>query len=285
MTRKISTIASIVFFSTLSFAWGPTGHRAVAEIAQRHLNLLSSKSINTLLKGSTLAEASTWADEVKYAPEFKEMVPLHFADVLPEFKSFNDAPPNSEGNVVIACQTLFNFLKSGDSKLLKPVPALTKIDRVMALKLLIHLVADIHQPLHIIDSKSKDGKSTQGENKIKVMWMNKEETNLHAVWDFQMIDSEKLSYEELANFSEHATDADREVWTKSTFADWANESLALRDQVFTFPDKQNYPPKAEPGISAPIAISYDYINANRETIRHRLDQAGLRLAYLLNKIF
>ena len=136
----------------------------------------------------------------------------------------------------------------------------------MYLRLLIHIVGDIHQPMHV--SRAED----QGGNKIKVMWFN-EPTNLHALWDDKLIESQKLSYTEFATSINHADKQQRKAWQQQLMSEWFFESYQLADKLYN-------------GITQPDQkLGYRYNYDNVAMLNNQLLKGGVRLAGLLNEIF
>lgn len=134
-----------------------------------------------------------------------------------------------------------------------------------ALRFLVHFVGDLHQPLHI-------GGTDRGGNAVTVNWMNRWHTNLHSIWDDEMVDFERLSYQEFARFLDHASDAEVARWQSGDSTAWADECIAMRKELYVFPD-------------GPKTISYGYVSAQRVRMREQLLKGGLRLAGLINGIF
>jgi hypothetical protein len=282
---KKTFILAITILSNVALAWGPTGHRAVAEIAQRHLRADVAKNLRDLLGGYSLAEVTNWADEIRNDSQYDAFKPLHYVHILPQFKSYSETTPADTGDVIVAIQTLMAYLKSNDTDKLKTVSALAGIDRPTAVKLLVHFVGDIHQPLHVLDANDKSGASIMGGNRLKVNWMNKWTSNLHSIWDDEMLDHERLSYSEMASFYDHATADEQKEWTSTPIPTWADEAVAFKAQVFAYPDKQTYGTNSEPGITDAINIGYGYLSVSRPIFRKRIEQGGIRLAFLLNSLY
>ena len=228
-------------------------------------------------------EVANWADEIKGDPKFNAFAPLHYADVYEEYKSYQDSPPVKGGDVVSAIETLTQFLQTKKTESLKQIPALSNIDAAVAVKLLVHFIGDVHQPLHVIEGKTSQGQPLLGGNIFRINWFKRWETNVHSIWDDEMVDFERLSYTEYASYLDHASQNQISTWINSSVVQWANESLSYRTQVYTFPDQK--PTSGEAGISFPVLVSYGYISANRDTLRLRLLQGGLRLGNVLNSIF
>ena len=141
----------------------------------------------------------------------------------------------------------------------------SKEDQEFYLKLMVHLVGDLHQPLHVGLADDKGG------NDFQVRWFNRG-TNLHRVWDSDMIDSNKMSYTELSdNMVQYP-----KKWIKAkqngSIDQWADEIHLVAEKVYQ---------SAEIGEKLGYRYSYDYFN----TARMQLYLAGIRLAKILNDIY
>lgn len=286
--RCLPVLLLATIFAPLMLAWGPTGHRVVAEIAQRHLKPAAREHIAQLLGSYSLAEVANWADELRSEPRFDKYKKLHFATVPDGFKSYRDAKPDSCGDIVAAIDALSAFLRTGSRNDLFTVKALTDksdgktsgacnpqetdpISAEAALRLLVHFMGDLHQPLHV-------GGTDLGGNRVQVNWMNRWQTNLHSAWDDEMVDFERLDYLEYARFLDHVSDADVAHWQMGDTIAWADEAVAMRAALYIFPDD-----KAP--LTGSHLVSYGYTSAQRGRMREQILKGGLRLAGLLNRIF
>jgi hypothetical protein len=139
-------------------------------------------------------------------------------------------------------------------------------EKRMYLRLLIHIVGDIHQPLHV--GREED----RGGNKIKVIWFG-QPTNLHAVWDEKLIDMQQLSYTEYTKAINHTTPATIAKWQQAPIVSWLYESYKLANKI--------YGDIKQPDQKLSYLYNYDYI----ETVNEQLLKGGVRLAGLLNQIF
>ncbi|MFT7619194.1 MAG: 5'-nucleotidase (lipoprotein e(P4) family) [Planctomycetota bacterium] len=238
-------------------AFGPTGHRVVAKIAEAHLSPRTKAVIHEILGTQSLIQISTWADEIRSDPRWRHAGPWHYVSIE-DGGSYRPGPMKSLGNPKDIVQAIAHF-RSVLKDLAQP-----KAKRAEALKWVVHLVADIHQPLHVGRSKDKGG------NSIKATWFG-EKTNVHAIWDEGLIESTKLSYTELSAFINHATEEEKTSWRQSTVMDWAKESMSHRDQVYSVPRSDR-------------SGSYVYAFKNLPLVKTRLNQAGIRLAAMLNAI-
>ncbi|MGZ3789917.1 MAG: S1/P1 nuclease [Bacteriovorax sp.] len=244
----------VLSYSPSAFSWGRTGHRIVGEIAQRNLDSKTLKAIRELAGDDDLSRLSTWPDEIRSDPKMGYTTPWHYVSI-PNGKTYFDQKRNKDGDVI---EALYRF----EDTLLDPKE--TKEHKLDALKFLVHMTGDVHQPLHVGLAEDRGG------NSIRVKWF-KTETNLHTIWDEELIDFEKLSFTEYTNYLNHFSKDEKNDWEKGSFIDWAKESQDLRPKVYDIPETAN--------------ISYEYNYKVKPIIEQRLKQAGLRLAYALNKIF
>lgn len=250
--KRIVLIAFILLpFS--GWAWGPTGHRVTGWIADKYLNSKAKKQLEKLLDHQSLAIVSTWMDEVRSDSSYDYMADWHWVTV-PDGLTYDQAEKNPHGDVI---ETIERVVKALKSKTLTPAQEAEHI------KILIHLVGDIHQPLHVGRGDDKGG------NDIKVTWF-RNESNLHRVWDSDMIDDTRLSYTELAASLEVPSDEQIKIWQKATVYEWASESMGYRTAVYDIGTGR---------------LSYPYPYKNFHIVRKRLLQAGIRLAGLLNEIY
>jgi len=244
--------------------------------------------VNRLLGGRTLADVANWPDELRSDPRFDKYKPLHYATVPDGVASYRDASKDPCGDVVVAIDALTAFLRSGKRTDLYSVKALTDksdgngkgacnpqetdpITPDTALRFLVHLMGDLHQPLHV-------GGTDLGGNKVEVEWMDRWKTNLHSTWDDEMVDYERFDYTEYARFLDRANKADAARWLNGDTISWADEAVAMRPQLYVFPDDSGT-------LSVVHRISYGYTGAQRNRMREQLLKGGFRLADLINKVF
>lgn len=268
-------------------AWGPTGHRVVAEIAQRHLTPAAQVKVSLILDGRTLADVANWPDELRSDPRYDKYKPLHFATVKNGLTSYRDSEKALCGDVVVAIDAFTAFLRTGSRESLYVVKALSDktdgtgqgacnpqetepISTALALSFLVHLMGDLHQPLHV-------GGTDLGGNLVDVNWMDRWKTNLHSTWDDEMVDYERLDYTQYARFLDRASEADASRWLAGNTISYADEAVAMRSKLYVFPDDSGKP--------AVHKVSYKYIGAQRDRMREQLLKGGLRLAGVLNSIF
>ena len=243
-------------------AWGARGHRIVAQIASWNLGDEARRQVRELLGRQSLVEVSTWADEVRGDDRYDWISPLHYVNLDPELGRFESCPP--EGCVVDAIRSAITTL--GD-------PQVALAERRLALKLLVHFVGDVHQPLHVSHAADRGG------NDLAVDFFG-QPSNLHAVWDGGILSRRQGSWRRLARrLDDSVTAADRER-ARAAIEVWVDESYQLAIETV-------YPSLAGAGSSAaPTArLGRDYVDRHRPIVEQRLRLAGLRLAATLNAIW
>jgi nuclease S1 len=243
----------LILVPGVAFPWGANGHRAVGRIAEHHLSAAAARGVAAILGGESLAQASTWPDEIRSDPAWDRAKPWHYV-TIPDGETYESSVKSPDGDVVEAIARFTRVLQD---------PQATAEDKVEGLRFLVHFVGDLHQPLHV----GKPG--DQGGNLVKVTWFG-EPTNLHAVWDEKIIESEKLSFSELADFIDHPTESEVRAWQSGGLPDWVKESMDLRARVYAIGDGK---------------LGYLYAYQNGPLVKRRLLQAGIRLAGLLNAMF
>ncbi len=253
MKSRILSLFVLLLISTSSFGWGATGHRATGWIARQYLGKKANKTVERLLKGQSLDMASTWMDEIKSDSTFDYMSDWHWV-TIPFGQNYDQTTKNPNGDIIQTLERIIAELKS---------KKLSEAEQAQHIRILIHLIGDIHQPLHV------GGKDDRGGNNVKVMWF-RSDSNLHRVWDSDMIDDTKLSYTELGQSLYKPTEAERKAWQKTSVRDWANESQSYEKQVYDIGNSR---------------LGYRYSYLYLPTVRHRLLQAGVRIAGILNEIY
>ena len=252
-------IAILAYLPFNVSAWGITGHRIVGQIADFYLNAKARKAVKKVLGTESLAMASNWPDFIKSDTSYNYMGSWHYVN-LPEG---------------LDQQGVFSFLDSfKEANVYSKIPEMTAIlknknaspeAQQQAMRVLIHLVGDLHQPMHTAR------KDDLGGNKIQVSWFG-QRSNLHRVWDEALVDYQQLSYTEYANAINHPT--------KAQFQAWSHDSL--KDAVFQSYLICNYIYKATP---AEAKLSYNYNFKFADVVNQQLLKGGIRLAEIINRIY
>jgi len=242
----------LLFLPSFTFAWGPKAHRIIAGLAWQQLQSYpeTKRKVEELLgKGANgndpLTAIATWADEQGLKnPKTRAW---HFVDIPLNASTYDqkrDCPTNN--CLVEAVKQLKNQLQFGR----------TRQERIDALKYLVHLVGDLHQPLHCADNND------QGGNRVQVTFFGKT-TNLHSVWDSEMIERTPLSDDVYVKKLMSALPSEG-YWIE----DWANESHALAKYAYQIPRDR--------------ALSNSYYQANLPLVDRQLARASVRLVQILN---
>ena len=242
--------------SISAFGWGQKGHDTVAFIAENHLTPATKAAVDSILDGKSPVYWANWLDNASHQRPLAYTKTWHYKNI-DEGVRYEEAPANPAGDAVTAIKSRIEILNNPESSL---------EERQLALKILIHVVGDIHMPLHM-------GHATDlGGNRIKVKFFNRE-NNLHSVWDSSLPESaHKWSYTEWQQQIDRANPALQTEIISGTVDDWAKETVAIASDVYTY---------FQPGAN----ISYNDIARWTPTIEQQFLRGGLRLAYLLNTIF
>jgi hypothetical protein len=268
--RNLTAVLVVLTLSApRSFAWGPEGHRIIADIARSHLSPAAKLQVRKLLGDDDLAAVANWADEIK--SERPETAGWHFVDIPRDSDGFSESRdcyrPNAQHpssqedhqNCVVDRIEMFQRVLTD-----KTVP---REKRIEALKFLIHFVGDIHQPLHAIGE-------ARGGNEIHVIEFGSTECggrpcNLHFVWDIGLIEhSARPEKEYAASLERMISSENLGHQAGGTPEIWANESFQVAKKVW---------------LNNGGAVDDAYYRTNINIVSHRLALAGLRLAKLLNE--
>jgi hypothetical protein len=257
--KKLTVGLAIFSVPMQSMGWGANGHRISGQIAANHLTLKARLAIKAILGNESIAMASNWADYIKSDPAYSYLYNWHFVDFerpmsYPEMTEFleHDNDPNAYSKL----KFLIGELKK---------PSTTKENKLLYLRMLIHITEDIHQPMHTAHASDKGG------NDFKVNWFSKP-TNLHSIWDSELINFQELSYTEYVAAIDHPTATQVKDWQTAPLSKWIFESSTLAEQFYT---------EIKPGDT----LNYKYNFSHLDILNQQLLKGGIRLAGLLNEIF
>ena len=243
-----------------SMAWGLLGHRIVGEIADRYLTKKSRTEIRKILGTESVAMSSNWADFIKSDSSYKYLDIWHYVN-FEKGLSYDQLLGVLRNDTTINAYTRINFLV-GELK----NKSLSYDKKKMYLRLLIHIVGDIHQPLHV------SAVGSAGGNNIKVQWFSTP-SNLHRVWDSQMVEDQQLSYTEYVKHLNHSTLDQRKKLQADPLSKWLYESYSIAQVL-----------EREINVENP-RLGYRYSYDHLHIAEDRLLKGGIRLAGLLNEIF
>ncbi|NJW51735.1 S1/P1 nuclease [Salinimicrobium oceani] len=257
---KIYLLAAALLISSLSFAsendWGRTGHRATGEVAEQHLTKKAKQKVREILDGQNLAFVSTYGDDIKSDPAYRKYNVWHYVNLEPGETEYSKEKANPDGDLVQAIKTCMAVLKDKDA---------SKEEKAFFLKMLVHFVGDLHQPLHAGRGEDKGG------NDIQIRWFG-QGSNLHRLWDSEMINDFQMSYTELAHNSDELSKEEIKKIQAGSVLDWMYESKALANKVYD-------------SVEVGEKLGYEYMYEWFPVVHDQLQKGGLRLARILNEIF
>lgn len=250
---------AVILMSSISFAseedWGRTGHRATGEIAEKYLSKKTKKKIDKILDGQSLAMVSTYGDDIKSDPRYREFGPWHYVNLEEGQTTYSKEEANPAGDLVAGIRKCIAVLEDQDA---------SREEKEFYLKMLVHFIGDLHQPLHAGRGEDKGG------NDIQVRWFN-QGSNLHRVWDSEMINDFQMSYTELAENADSLTKREVEEIKSGSVLEWMYESKKLSSRVYD---------SVEIGEKLGYKYMYDWF----PVVREQLQKGGIRLAKVLNEV-
>lgn len=266
MNTKLNIVVALVIVALAAQmqkaqAWGMTGHRVIAEIAERHLNKKAKKNIQKIIGNQKLAYWSNWADFIKSdtSARMKRTGSWHYVNTSANlsFEDFNKELQASPSN------NLYKAYKSVKEE------AIQNKDQDLSMRqeqlyFILHLFADAHQPMHV--GREED----LGGNKIEVMFFGRK-ANIHRIWDSDLIENEKYS------FTEYASVLD--IYNKSYYKKYE----ATLEQVLY--DAHILANRIYADVENNANLSYKYIYDFKYPMEEMLLKAGIRLANELNEIY
>lgn len=252
--KPIALTFLLSFVGSQVFAWGQLGHYLIGYMANMQLKNSTRKKVERVLGPMSIGRSGTWMDEIKSDKSFNYAYSWHY--LTSKTGEYDPELQEEGGDAYESILRLKAELKAGN---------LSPKEEAEKLKMLIHIVEDIHQPLHVGTGDDRGG------NDVKVEYFY-QPSNLHSVWDSGMIDNWAMSYTEIGNeLSRKITSDLKNQYRNSTIDDWVKEAVALRPMVYKLPENKK--------------ISYEYGFENRDIVEERLIAASVRLAQILEEIY
>ena len=255
-TAKQLVLAILLVISTQSssFAWGAVGHYVIGKLAEWQMKPETVKKVEAILQKQSISGVGVWMDNIRSDKKYEYTYTWHW--VTTADGEYDPKLQEPAGDAYKAFLTIKENLKKG---------GLTAEEEMDQLRMLIHIVGDLHQPFHV----GKPG--DRGGNDVKVSFFNKE-TNIHAVWDSDLIDQKKMSYSEIAMELQKRIDGNLiNQYAAKAPSDWLKEAVAIRPAMYDIP--------------ANGRIGYEYIYKHYHHVQERLIAAGIRLAQVLEEIY
>lgn len=246
----IAFVVTVMLFPIKTLAWGKKGHALVAEVAFSYLDENTKREVLQYLDGMSIEDAANWMDQIKSDHSYDFMKPYHYAN----FEKGDKVVETSGDNIIYQLNTTIKELKNKKN--------LSKEEIQTKIKILFHLVGDLHQPLHVGYGSDKGG------NSLQVNYNNKG-TNLHSLWDSRIIESKDITLQDCLN-SEKFSKKELRKLKKINVVNWSKESRSYLDQIYNTGGNK---------------ISDEYVNENTKLIENQILKAGIRLAAVLKVIF
>ena len=256
MTTKILRFTLVLVFlfniTSYSFGWGKTGHHIIVDVAKGYVNKSVQDSVNKYLGDMTWEAASTWMDELRGDAKYDYMKKWHYINL--EKGMQYDTAIEHGNNVVMQLGIAIENLKNRSK--------LTKEEINLNIKVLFHLMGDLHQPLHV-------GYPTdRGGNEVKVTF-NGKQFNLHRIWDTDIIESKKTTSDEVIGMLSKTPKRKIKKIVKGDIVQWFNQSRESLSVVYSNTD----------------TITEDYITRCYPVAENQLFDGGVRLGKVFKRYF
>jgi hypothetical protein len=250
---KLKILLFAISFTILAnnfvFAWSREGHHMVAEIAYQLLSTSAKEKLKAYLGNTSIEDAATWMDEQRGGNnQYKYLTTTHYINI----EKGGKIDPFQKGNIYTELNTVISELEKGSNP----------TDIKLNLMILIHLVGDVHQPLH--DGYGND----KGGNSINVSLFGKQ-TNLHSAWDGGIINKEHITTQTiLTNYSKLSAAQIAGLKTENV-ANWINESRTYLPEIYSFSNS---------------TLDESYVQKAKPIIEEQILKAGIRLSAILEKV-
>lgn len=258
--RKIA-IAMLMFALLLpvknAFGWGQEGHRIIGQIAYNHLTKKAKKQINNILGEEGIVFWINWADEIKSDTIYPNSYDWHFQDLEAglteaELQQMRQRYPEQGGNLWRAMDSLYGELSRDGSNL-------------DALRFLIHITGDFFCPMHTGHLDDLGG------NRVKMKWFGSS-TNLHSVWDSEIIKARGYSYTEYAMYLEKAFRGEQAAAAKKSQTDYILDNYNFTQKIYAYQETWD-------------GNAYHYVYQFAPQMERQLYLGGLYLARILNELY
>lgn len=242
--------ACLSLFASSSFAWGIKGHHLVAEFAKSIMKESTIEVVQNYLGDMSFEDASAWMDEVRSDYHYNYMKPWHYIDIEKGGSYILGNGNNIVDRLNIVCTELKNKQDLPREKI--------NTD----LRILFHLVGDLFQPLHVGYGLDRGGNMYQ-------ISLNGKGTNLHAVWDTDIIEGENIDLDDCKALYKNLSPAQIANIKNTDFVGSMTENRKLLDSIYPEDHK----------------VDDDYLLRNKIVVEKQLTYAGIKLAAILEHDF
>lgn len=256
ITKTLLTVCAGLS-SLMAFGWGQKGHDVTVFIAENHLTPTTYEKISDLLDGKSMVYWANWLDNASHTPQYAYTKTWHYKNIDDGVK-YEEAPLHPDGDIIRAVYSQVEVLQDSTA---------SRADQQLALKILVHVMGDLHQPMHMGHA------SDLGGNRWTVNYFGRD-SNLHSVWDSSVPESaHKWTYTEWNNQINRPTPAQiDEILVEGNPEKWGEETFEICKEVYRLTPQGT-------------KISYDYVSEWTPVVEDRFLKGGLRLADVLNSIY
>lgn len=262
-------------------AWGAQGHRVTALVAEGLLTADARAGLTKLMGKVDLAAAALVLDQQKDVLEQRIPGSRHWhyddkpvCDSTPPAKLAEYCP----GGNCASVQIRRHYLILIDDHA-------TLSEKRFAVNALVHLVGDIHQPLHASDHDDAGGNGVRVN--FKLPSGAAEHVNLHTAWDSSFVraafptrDERKIAAGLLKGISAD----ERRQWQKGSATSWLAESYKMADKQ-VYGQLPGFACSSEDFGEDGLTLPADYVRDAIAVVPEQLSKAGVRIALLLNRAF
>lgn len=254
--KKFFIGAFLGLCSISGYAWSQKGHDVTAYIAEKHLTPAAAAAVDSILDGMSMVYWANWLDNASHTLQYAYTKTWHYKNI-DEGERYEEAQANPAGDITTAVKAQLETLADKSA---------TAEQHNLAMKILVHLMGDMHQPMHL--GRAKD----LGGNRIKVKFFGNDK-NLHSVWDSSLPEyAHKWSYSEWQEQIDRLSPEKQEAEIAGWIDDWAKETMKAASDVYRLT------PSGSP-------MSYDAVAYWTPTVEKQFLRGGLRLAHLLNMLY
>lgn len=249
--KFVLIVAIAILIPAVLLAWGRQGHEIVVSIALSLTDAKTKDSVQKYLDGMSPKDAGNWMDDMRSNHSYDYMKPWHYVNIE-KGKQYENT---KDDNIVNALNKAINNLEHREN--------LSKEEIKTNLLVVCHLAGDFHQPLHV------GYETDRGGNTIQVKYLD-HNTNLHKVWDSEIIDGERITIDDCMAISNRFSKDEMGQLQVVDVQGWLTEPRALLANVYDFQDN---------------TIDRVYIDRNKKVVEQQLFIAGARLAAVFEQIF
>lgn len=254
MKKTLLLLCFAFLCSTTAFGWGMVGHDAIAYIAECNLTPRAKKNIEKYL-GHSIVYDGSWMDIYRHTPAYKHTSAWHTVNVDDEGNYESRTRGDAVQGIEEAMEALENYRNLDDSTV------------AVNVKYLIHLVGDMHCPMHVKYPGAKNFN----------IYLNGREYNYHSFWDTPVIElSHRWNYMEWGHQFDRCTKREKKAIAAGTPRDWMAQNARDCRIIYVWAQPEQRFGKDE---------ARDFLNAVQPLAEQQILKAGYRLAAILNGLF